>query len=334
MPLNQPLFLGVEIGGTKLQLGLGDRDGSLIALKRGDVRVDQGASGIRDRIGELADELFNDHKITSYDLAAIGVGFGGPVDVAEGRVIASHQIEGWTNYPLAVWFRERFGVDRVAIQNDADTAALAESVRGCGFGRSPVVYVTIGSGVGGGLVVDGSIYRGNGLWALEIGHLLIDDPDRPGVKLELEQIASGWSIGRAAREIARRSLKSNSDIGMLYELSNHQVEDIDARLVARAASSGDPISLAVLDRARRAFAAALADVVLLVAPERIILGGGVSLIGEALWFEPIRNELDRLLPASFRRRFDVVPASLGENVVVVGALESAKRTLDQIDQMF
>ena len=163
---------------------------------------------------------------------------------------------------------------------------------------------------------------------------MIDDPDRPGVKLELEQIASGWSIGRSAREIVRGSLNSNADIGMLYELSSRQVEDIDARLVARAASSGDPISLAVLDRARRAFAAALADVVLLVAPERIILGGGVSLIGEDLWFEPIRNELDRLLPASFRRRFDVVPASLGENVVVVGALESAKRTLDQEERMF
>lgn len=327
MPVNEPLFLGVEIGGTKLQLGLGDHDGSLVALKRGEVCVDRGASGILERIGELAGELFNEHKISSLNLAAIGVGFGGPVDVDEGLVIASHQIDGWANYPLASWFRDRFGVDRVAIQNDADAAALAESVCGGGVGRSPVVYVTIGSGIGGGLVVDGSIYRGNGLWALEIGHLLIDDPHRPGVKLELEQIASGWSIGRSARAIVRQRTSEHVDAGMLDELSNHHIDAIDARLVACAAARGDSISLAVLDRARRAFALALAHVVMLTAPERIILGGGVSLIGEELWLEPIRNELDRLVPTSFRGRFDIVPASLGENVVVVGALVLARRMI-------
>ena len=327
MLLNEPLFLGVEIGGTKLQLGLGDRDGSLVALERGEVRVDRGAPGILERIGELADDLFDKHQISSLNLSAIGVGFGGPVDVSAGRVIGSHQIDGWTNFPLASWFRDRFGVDSIAIQNDADAAALAESVCGGGIGRSPVVYVTIGSGIGGGLVVDGSIYRGNGLWALEIGHLLIDDPDRPGVKLELEQIASGWSIGRSARALVRSRTDEHADISVLYQLSNHHIDAIDARLVGRAAALGDSMSLAVLDRARRAFAAALAHVVMLTAPERIILGGGVSLIGEELWLEPIRNELDRLVPASFRGRFDVVPASLGENVVVVGALVLARRMI-------
>src|SRR5207302_1184127 len=120
----------------------------------------------------------------------IGIGFGGPVDDAARTVIKSHQIQGWDNFPLADWMGAVLGWPAV-LGNDADVAGLAEALFGAGKGLSPVFYVTIGSGIGGGLIIDGEIYRGTGKGAAEIGHLQVWDD---GEWVILEDAASGWSI--------------------------------------------------------------------------------------------------------------------------------------------
>ncbi len=187
------MFLGIEIGGTKLQLGVGRGDGSpLVALERLDVDPARGASGILARSKPSAARLVARHRVQ-----AIGVGFGGPVDAARGLVLKSHQIEGWANFALADWLRNTFGLP-VALGNDADVAGLAEARLGAGKGSNPVFYITVGTGIGGGLIVDGQIYRGSGLGAAEIGHL------RPGLSADrpdetIEAAASGWGIAAAAQ---------------------------------------------------------------------------------------------------------------------------------------
>ena len=135
---------------------------------------------------------------------AVGIGFGGPVDSAKGVVTKSHHVAGWDTFPLADWARYHLHCPRVSLQNDADTAALGEARFGAGVGLSPILYVTIGSGIGGGLVVDGRIYRGAGEGAVEVGHLWIDDGGEPAI---LEHFASGWSIGRAGRGGGRGSAR-------------------------------------------------------------------------------------------------------------------------------
>ena len=224
----------------------------------------------------------------------------------------SHQIQGWTGFPLGDWVRETLGIDRVVIQNDADTAGLGEAVSGAGAGFSPVLYLTVGSGIGGGLIVDGSIYRGSGGGAVEIGHLFVRLPGEPPIKLE--HVASGWGIGKHARAKLAE--------GAVSRLQGKR--DVSGLDVSLAAAEGDSFALGVIDRAVSAMVQALSHAVTLLAPRRIILGGGVSLMPARLWIDPIREGLDPWVFPQFRGTFDVVPAALGEEVVIHGALALAR----------
>jgi len=317
-------LLGIEIGGTKLQLGLGREPGEIGALWRAHVDPARGAQGIRDQIREGFAALLNEGGVRASDVQAVGIGFGGPVDADSGRVRTSFQIDGWTDFPLADWARRELGPANVSIHNDADVAGLAEARLGAGEGRSPLLYLTIGSGIGGALILDGRIYRGAGRGAAEIGHLNVPAVDGSSDFPELEQVASGWAIARAARREAAELAGRGERWKVLDVFAGGRVEEITTVQVALGAERGDERSLKLLDQAARALAFALRQAVALIAPQRIILGGGVSLIGERLWFEPLRRLVDAEVFAPFRGSFDIVPAALGEEVVVHGALELAR----------
>ena len=313
-----PPLLGIEIGGTKLQLGLGHGDGRIIALERRVIRPEAGAEGILRQVSAAYQVLLARAADPGGSPPAVGIGFGGPVDVDRGVVLRSHQVAGWDGFDLSGWARRTLGVPLVAVQNDADTAGLGEARFGAGVGLSPVFYVTIGSGIGGGLILDGRIYRGSGTGAAEVGHLWVDDPDLGPRKLE--DIASGWSIGSAGRSL----LSEGPGGGPLDSIARGDRSKVDAPAVARAALEGDPRAISILSTATRSLGRALAHVATLLAPRRIILGGGVSLLGDALWFDPIHSELEARVFPPFRGTFDVVPARLGEEVVLHGALALAR----------
>lgn len=313
-------LLGIEIGGTKLQVALGRPDGSLAGIERRPIDPKRGAAGILEQIPGMASDLRRRLGVDPAGLQAVGVGFGGPVDSKRGRPIESHQVDGWEDYPLADWARSTLGAPRVAVENDAATAALGEARFGAGVGHDPVLYVTIGSGVGGGLIVGGSIYRGSGRGAVEIGHLFAG-PTRTntlGIPVPtVEGLAAGWSIAARGREAARFS------DGPLARLAGGDPDRVTAELVARAAGTGDPEAGRILDSARWALGEALAHAITLLAPSVIILGGGVSLIGEEHWFAPIRRIVDARVFPAFRGSYTIVPAALGEAVVLHGALALA-----------
>lgn len=309
------MFLGIEIGGTKLQFGVGAGDGTpLVSLTRRDVDPAAGADGILEQIRKETSGLAASHPIRG-----IGVGFGGPVDGAKGRVRKSHHITGWENFPLVDWFRRNPGLPAV-LGNDCDVAALAESRIGAGQGKDSVFFVTVGTGVGGGYVVNGRL-QGQGRPSVsEIGHLRpgLDaaDPDRI-----VESLASGWSIAEFARSrLSATKADSNRNDGRLLEFCQGDPARLTARMVADAARSGDPLALAAFRRATRGLGWAIAQVLTLLAPELIVIGGGVSLSGEELFFAPIRNEIERYVFPPLAGTYQVVPAKLGETVVVEGAL--------------
>jgi glucokinase len=320
-----PVLLGIEIGGTKLQLGLGSGDGTLVAFERRTIAPGDGAEGILAQIADAFDALVNASGTARGPIAAAGIGFGGPVDSGRGLVITSHQVNGWDGFRLAEWVGDRLGVRQVSLHNDADTAGLGEARFGAGVGHSPVLYVTVGSGVGGGLIVDGRIYRGSGAGALEIGHLRVVDRSScdPNV-VTLEDVASGWAMARAARSVAEQNSRDGRDESWLVlELVGGDPSRITPAVVAEAARLGDQEASSILGRAITAMADALNQAITLLAPRRIILGGGVSLLGEEQWFKPIRARIDHHVFPPFRGTFDIVPASLGEAVVVHGALALA-----------
>jgi glucokinase len=313
-------WLGIEIGGTKLQLALGAGDGRLLALERRRIEPKRGAAGILEQTRDAYRVLIEGQPAGARAVRAAGVGFGGPVDVDRGTVKDSFQVPGWTDFPLAEWIREQLGVQDVVIQNDADTAGLAEARLGAGVGHSPLLYLTIGSGIGGALILDGRIYRGRGLGAVEIGHTEVPDETAPGSTRELEQVASGWGISRQAREHARLS----HGPWIVLDRAQGDPAAITAELVAAAAREGDPAAIAILGRAHRALAFALRQAIALLGPRRIVLGGGVSFLGEAQWFEPVRKLVATSVFAPFRESYDIVPATLGEAVVVHGAIVLAR----------
>jgi glucokinase len=248
---------------------------------------------------------------------AVGIGFGGPVDDAARCVIKSHQIAGWDGFPLAEWLSELLGVP-AALGNDADVAGLAEALFGASRGFSPVFYITLGSGIGGGLVVDGTIYRGGGRGAAEIGHLRM--PTATGHR-PLEEVASGWGL----QEAVRRRLAGGASSAALLALAGGQADQVTAQHLAQAAEGGDPLALAVVESGLTYLAEAICHVIALLAPRRIVVGGGVSLMGEGLLFAPLRRLVAERVFRPFADAYEIVPAALGEEVVVHGALALARK---------
>ena len=317
------MYIGIEIGGTKLQLGLGCGDGQLLGLWRGTVDVAAAGDGIRRQIVAAVPELLATAKVRRDELKGSGVGFGGPVDDASRAVIKSHQIAGWDGFPLADWLGEALALPAV-LGNDADVAGLAEALFGAGTGLSPILYMTIGSGIGGGLILDGQILRGTGRGAAEIGHLKVRDrrtaDGRPDA---LENIASGWAIGRNARECAANDPAAGA--GLIEQAGG--ADRITAQTVGELVTVGDPLAARVLGTALDALADAICAAIVLVCPRRVVIGGGVSLIGERHFFEPLRERIAGRVFPPFAGLTDVVPAALGEAVVVHGALALARRAL-------
>ncbi len=319
------MYLGIEIGGTKLQLGLGRGDGHMRALWRGTVNPAAGGEGIRQQIVAAVPELLAQASADRGNLRGAGIGFGGPTDDATRTVIKSHQIRGWDGFPLADWVSDVVGVPAV-LCNDADAAGLGEALFGAGKGLSPVFYITIGSGIGGGLIVDGQIYRGVGRGAAEIGHLQVfaEGAERDRSMMSLENCASGWAIAKAGAEwVAAREHRNTP----LRELANRDPANVTGVLVAQAARVGDEDALGIVANARNAVAQALCQVIVLLCPRRIVIGGGVSLMGEELFFEPVRRFVARDVFKPFAGLTDIVPAALGEEVVVHGALALARQKL-------
>ena len=324
------MFLGIEIGGTKLQLGLGPGDGTLIGLWRGTVDVAAGPEGIRKQIVAALPELFTKSEIDRSTLRGVGIGFGGPVDDRTRTIIKSHQIEGWDNFPLADWIAEIVGVP-AALGNDADVAGLAEALFGAGKGLSPIFYITIGSGIGGGLIVNGEIYRGCGRGAAEIGHLrfrvyfLKDTEHAYATEAQiLEHLSSGWGIAETARESIQREQPIKSP---LYLKVQDRERPLTTRDVVAAVQAGDAFAESILKQSIEHLAEAICHVIALLCPRRIVIGGGVSLMGEKLLFEPLRELVAKRVFKPFADCYDIVPAALGEEVVVHGALALARRKI-------
>jgi glucokinase len=339
------MYLGIEIGGTKLQLGVSDgTSAELIASERRDVDARRGSAGILESIEAVGAALMQRHKLTR-----IGIGFGGPVNSATGVVYKSHQIEGWDNFPLVRWCEEILQLPTV-IGNDCDVAALAEAKFGAGRGSQSLLYVTVGTGVGGGLVLNGQVHGVGRPAVAEIGHM------RPGLhddrpEMTVESHCSGWGIAatalaRISGEVSRRlevlskgvtsqhraqilarmELVAETEREYIADLMQRCEQDpelLTAKIIAQAAQDGNDIARDVYLHACQVLGWAIAQTITLVAPEVVVVGGGVSLAAEELFFDPLAKEIERYVFPALRNSYKLVRAELGELTVVHGALALA-----------
>lgn len=306
--------VGVEIGGTKLQVVLGTSDGAILLRKRGSVDPDAGAKGILTWIEQAIESTLS--ELTGEDrVSAIGVGFGGPVHTATGKVLTSHQVAGWDGIALKSWLTERFQLP-VVIENDANAAGWAEYCHGAGHGTQNFVYCNIGSGIGGAFVANGALYNGQGYGACEIGHTYVPDwtASVPGASEKLENLCSGWSI--TSRIQRWEGIAPDSPLGVRCR-GNAAL--LTCPMLAEAAREGDDRALKEIEAIAGGVGAALTNVITLLHPERVALGGGVALMGDVL-LNPIRNYIAQHVFGPYKERFELVPCALEEDVVTVGAL--------------
>ncbi len=310
-PTDHRVLIGVEIGGTKLQVVAGDASGRIHARERFAVDPSAGGEGIRRQLADCVPAL-----IAAHGAVGIGVGFGGPVDPRSGHICCSHQVAGWHGFGLGTWFREMTGLP-VAVENDANVAALGEALAGAGRGADPVFWINMGSGVGGGLVVGGRLYHGLSPGEAEIGHVLLD---RQGTRVE--DRCSGWAVDRRLRE----AVGSRPDTFLGRALAGRPAGG-EARQLPAALAAGDPVATRVLDEVADDLAFALSHAVQLFHPEVVVLGGGLSLVGEPLR-SAVAGRLPRYVMDSFQPGPRVVLAGLGEDSVPVGALLLAASRLD------
>ena len=307
------MLLGIEIGGTKLQLAIGPGGGApFVDLRRLNVDPAAGAEGVLRQIAQCGAELLAQHPAR-----AVGIGFGGPVNATAGTTITSHQVEGWNDFPLVDWCHDTFALP-AALVNDSDSAGLAEARFGAGQGGHVVFYSNVGSGIGGALVIDGRLFSGGSGVASELGHL------RPGLHCStpdqtVESMASGWAIAAAARSrVAERP--ETPEAHDLLDRCQGQLPRLTTIQVADAAGAGNQLARLVFQEACHAYGWALAQMITLLAPNVVVLGGGVSLIGEDLFLAPVRQAVDRFVFPPHSGTYEIRPAALGEEVVLHGAM--------------
>lgn len=302
----QRAFLGIEIGGSKLQLVAGDETAAITERQRCTVDPAQGAEGIQRQIAAAVPAL-----AAKWKPVAVGVGFGGPVDWKNGRIARSHQIEGWSEFDLGGWLRELTKLP-VTVENDSNLATLAEASLGAGAGFSPVFYFNLGSGVGGGLAIDGRIYHGRTPGEVEFGHLRLD---KSGTIVE--QRCSGWAIDRRLRALAAE--RPDSPLARLIG----SPPGGEAKHLRAALDAGDALARRVLSELVDDLGFALSHVVHLFHPDLIVLGGGLSLVGEPLC-AAVAGALPRFVMGVFHPGLQLKLAALGEDAVPIGALLLAR----------
>jgi glucokinase len=301
-PAMSDWYLGIEIGGTKLQAVSGDASGRITSRRRFSVEREMGAEGIREQLKRAIAEM-----VASGPPLAVGVGFGGPVDWRSGRICCSHQVGGWQDFPLGEWLHS-LAQAPVFVDNDANVAALGEALHGAGAGSNPVFYVTLGSGVGGGLVVNQQIYHGAIPGESEIGHVRLDRTGR-----NIESSCSGWAVDRKIRE----AIQMNPE-GTLARLAGGEPRG-EARFLVPAIELGDPTAKAILDETAEDLAFGLSHVVHLCHPSVIVLGGGLALSG-GRFRAAVAEALPKLVMEAFAPGPEVRLARLEEDAVPTGAL--------------
>jgi glucokinase len=302
--------LGFDFGGTKLAAGLYDSEQNRLVGRRRLATPAGGAPASITAMCAMGRELLNEQA--NADLGAVGISFGGPV-AADGRTVRlSMHVPGWQNRDLATEIENALHAP-TRVTNDGDAAALAEQRLGAGRGVRTLIYTTVSTGIGGGLVIDGKLHRGERAWAGEIGHIVLDPNGPPcpcGRNGCLESLASGLSVARQARSMLAERPQHRS---ALHDVPEHQV---DARLVAEAAARGDTLALEVWNTAMTWLGRGLASAANVVNPGKIVVGGGLTRAG-ALLFEPVRQEAAR---RALDPELKIVPAELGDDVGILGGI--------------
>lgn len=312
------LVAGIDLGGTKILTVLANRDGRVLGRVMMPTEADRGREHVLDRLCDTLREVLDQAGATADRVAALGVGVPGWLDPAKGFLFFAPNL-GWKDVPLGKILGERLGLP-VFLDNDANLAALGEYAFGAGRGAEHMVYITVSTGVGGGIILNGGVYHGAAGTAGEMGHVTVA-PDGPRCRCGnqgcLEAVASGTAMAMRARAL----VDEGRGAGILAAAGGRR-EAVSARAVAEAAAAGDAEALVILRDAGRYLGIAVAWVINMLNPAAVVLGGGAMQSGAPLWdamLEEVRlRSLETSLAAARIER-----AALGGDSGVMGAVALA-----------
>lgn len=317
-------IVGVDIGGTNLNVGVVSFEGGLpLAVRSERTEVVRGAKFIVDRvvrmIKESMSEVMDEKGVGLEAFAGVGIGSPGPLDRKTGTVINTPNL-GWRNFPLRDLVQNAIGLP-ATLDNDANAATYGEWWMGAGRGVDTLVGVTLGTGIGGGIVLNGELYHGANDAAAEIGHMTIDSTGRKcncGNYGCLEAYASGQAI--AARAIEGL----DSGIGSILPELAGDVQNISAETVFEAVVQGDPYATEVMHDTAKFLGVGLANVINILNPEVLVISGGVQRAGDHL-FVPLRAEIRRRAFQVAEQACRIVPSGLKGMAGIIGAVACFKR---------
>ncbi|MFI5368255.1 MAG: ROK family protein, partial [Spirochaetia bacterium] len=269
------VLVGVDIGGTKTAVVLGrPRNDTLDIIDRAVFLTEPGVLSWRDAVGRVVDtahQLLRKHAAAAGSVAGIGISCGGPLDSKAGLIQSPPNLPGWADVPITLELERALGV-RAFLQNDANACALAEWRFGAGRGTRNMVFLTFGTGMGAGLILDGRLYEGTNGLAGEAGHIRLaaDGPEGYGKRGSFEGYCSGGGIARLARSEAEKRLAAGQPVAFCQ--GTQALAGISAEAVGRSAEAGDPLALEIFALSGTFLGRALALIIDLLNPQRIVIG--------------------------------------------------------------
>lgn len=318
----ESVIMGIDLGGTSIKLGLVNTSGQIVQSLEWPTPKNKSYHEVIAVFERMSEQLFRESAYVWRDVFGVGIGIPGFLDFPTGSVFEAVNL-GWHQVPLKAELERMWDVP-VLLENDANTAALGEMWTGAGNGASHIICLTIGTGIGGGIIINGNIYHGVNGSAGEIGHITVKEhggrPCNCGKKGCLETEASATSIVLKALE------QVEGASGLLKEEFAKQGNAITAKSVIELAKLGDATCKTIIADAGTVLGKALANMCYLLNPELIIIGGGISYAGEIL-FEPLKEAFRSFSLPRVRENTAIVQAKLGNQAGIVGAASLIHRNI-------
>jgi glucokinase len=314
--LNNDLYIGLDIGGTKCAVVIGDSSFSIRKKISFDTNTKRGYREIIAEFSRNIKSLIQEYS--THNIKRIGISCGGPLDSKKGIIYSPPNLPGWDSVPLTRIFNDEFGIETV-LQNDANACALAEWLMGAGKGTSNMIFLTFGTGMGAGLILDGRLYSGTNDLAGEVGHVRLEKtgPTGFGKAGSFEGFCSGGGIAQLAKTIVSEKLKNKQNVAFCPSMKD--IGSLDARMVALASQEGDPVALEILGISAEYLGRGLAILIDILNPECIVIGS-IYARNEKL-FRPLVDSI--LKTESIKPALEVCkikPALLGDSIGDYAAL--------------
>jgi glucokinase len=311
---NHPV-LAVDLGGTKIRAAIVSPDYRVIARSHCLTHAEKGPDKVISRLSELISGTLAQARLTTNEIRGICIAAAGAIDSKRGLITSSPNLPRWRNMPLRDEVASRFGVTTWLL-NDASAAALGEQRLGAGNCADNLIYITVSTGIGGGIIIGGDLYIGDDGCAGEIGHMIIKEGGpvcNCGQNGCLESLASGTAIAREALSRIDKGQKT-----AIYNIAGGDLKNVTAEIVALAAKQGDTVAREIIREASYYLGIGLANIVNIFNPELIVIGGGLSNMGN-MFLGPARETMKRMafkLPA---RNVRIVRSRLKDNAGILGA---------------